>query len=267
MQNSLSRIEREYILKNLAEALPSLTLQQGQRFITVPASSWQMSDERIGFDIDLRQFSETLPVRVHFRHKDRALFFDSRICREGSVFFVPISADICKVVEDGRSGGMKLLVSSFEPALELRESALFPLDVVFIDPAVCSGREAVFGRLIAKLGLDSGVFRDSALACRLFEYVDSFRSGGMPSRPTLVYIDSSHALVAVPKAVFGRLKKNEVLQLALWADSRRIDCAAEIRGMMKLNAESGLLLLDLAKAQPEDKRFLHERLFRNKYQG
>jgi hypothetical protein len=37
--------------------------------------------------------------------------------------------------------------------------------------------------------------------------------------------------------------------------------------MMKLNATSGLILLDLGKAQPEDKRFLHERLFRNKYQG
>ena len=169
MQNSLSRIEREYILKNLAEFLPPLTLQQGSRFIAVAASSWRMNEARLELGIDLCSFSEDLPFRVHFRHKDRALFFDSSICRESSgILSVRIPPDICKVSEGSSTGGMKLLLPSFEPALELRESALFPLDEVFIDPSICFGREGVFGRLIAKLGLDADSFCDSALRVQAF---------------------------------------------------------------------------------------------------
>ena len=83
--------------------------------------------------------------------------------------------------------------------------------------------------------------------------------------PTIIYVDSAFVLASVSTTAFTRLKKNEKIPLALCSDARRIDCPAQIRGMMKLNAESGLLLLDLCNAQPEDKRFLHERLFRNKY--
>ena len=270
MPNSLSRIEREYILKTLAELLPPLTLQQGSFFMTIEGSSYRVSGDKIDVNAAVCGFIDKSMLCVYFRHKDRALYFDSAIFPDGSgSFSLHIPGDVFKVADESRAGGMRLLISSFEPALEVRESASFPLDVVFIDPLVCTGREAVFDRLTARIGLHIEKFRNSPLAYRLYEYVDNFRTGGAKLRfsPTIVYVDSALALVSVPKPAFARLKKNETIQVSLMADARRIDCASEIRGTMSLNAESGLLLLDLSGAQLEDKRFLHERLFRNKYQG
>lgn len=269
MPNSLSRIEREYILKSLAEFLPSLTLQQGSFFMTIEGSAYRVAGDKIDVTASVGGFIAKSTLCVHFRHKDRALYFDSAMIPDDSgSFSLRIPDEVFKVSDESRTDGARLLISSFEPALEVRESASFPLDVVFIDPLVCAGRETVFDRLIARIGLDVDKYRNSPLAYRLYEYVDNFRKGGAKFRfsPVVAYVDSSLSLVSLPKAAFSRLKKNEKLQIVLLADARRIECASEIRGMMPLNAESGLLLLDLSGAQVEDKRFLHERLFRNKYQ-
>jgi hypothetical protein len=270
MPVSLSRIEREYILQNLADTLPSLSILVGNNLLSLPDKSYSIEKETVSCSGFPWAPPEKTAVRVHFRHKQRGVFFNTILYREGSGYYrftlpseiykeelLPVSASqICK---------SKLTIN--KQVYESTASPLFNIESIQIDPEIClSGRDSM-----RKVAERSGLENDSLAAYRLFEYLSSFKQNMQPSFSQtgigdLFFIDHRFVLLSVYNLTKPYPGNGTLIPFAVNYDKRLIVLDCELAGHIPVNAQRTVLSLNMQKAQKEDKRFLYEKLYHEKYQ-
>jgi len=269
MPVSLSRIEREYVIRSLEDKPSPLSILAGNTLIHVPESSYAIGAERISVTGLSPGTFENPHIRVFFRHRQRGLFFNAKMeqLADGNVSF-GISGELFK--EDlGTAGtGVPRITVFFEAhSFEAAGSPAWPLDCVMVNPSVSLERSETIAKLAARAGIPG---ENPLLSCRLFDYLDSFRSQVPPdslaSRTNeFVYIDHAHALMSLRNAGRVPFRTGQKLSVQIVYESRTIRCSAVLRGTIPVHAGVEVLCLSIETAQEEDKRFLFEKLHKFKY--
>lgn len=268
MQSLLSRIEREYVLKSLEDDLPGLTLQHGPCFEIVGERSYRVSGGIIEFSGSQCSLPGSASIGVYFKHKKREMYFASTLRKDAGKYLLPLPENLYKFDGDERAdSGCRMTLPLSGAIFELPDSADFPLDVVFVDPDLKSTKQAAMVKLVVRIGLDAKAYGSSLLAFRLLEFIERFRdaSFALSAQPVLLYIDSSLALVSIPAAAARTVGCDDPLPAVIRCVNRKIECLSRVVGKIPVNNETLVLCLDISASQLEDKRFLHERLFRSKY--
>ncbi len=262
MRNLLNRIEREYVLKIVSERLPALSLQIGHSVFIAPSASYGIE----GDSVILGSSFPDGPVRVHFRHQLRMLHFDSAIVSNGSgVARVRIPDSIEKFGDDGRGRAeCRLRIADCDPPFEVADTPLFPVTETFVDPE----RVFALGQTPAEWAARAGVsLAAGVLSFRLADYADRLATGDpLAAGPAFLYADSEYTAFSAPAAVVAKFHASDAFSLSFLFLARTVSCPAKITGKVSLNADLSLICADVSSAQLEDKRFLHERLFRTLYQ-
>jgi len=271
MPVSLSRIEREYVVRNLEDMPSPLSILVDNTLVHVAENAYTLSGERISIHGWFQPEPRSYRIRVFFRHKQRGLFFlasAERLAPNGVSF--TISNELFK--EDIATPGdraQKLEMRSGSRVFEARVVPAWPLDCVMIDPAVSLERETTIRKIAERVGIPEA---NPLLACRLFDYLDAFRDperlpGNGSGFGDFIYIDHEYALVSVRNAGKGVLKTGQDWMLRIAYGKRHIGTDSLLRGTIPVHSGLDVVSLSIASAQEEDKRFLFEALNKSKYQG
>lgn len=270
MQTSLSRIEREYVLLNLTEQRPPLSLLIRHILYSIPEKTYTIVNGAIAIDGLTSVFREAVPVRVFFQHKKRGLVFQSTLIPvSGSEVSIEIDGDIGKDnPEAGSDLSGKLTIHLQDITHETVSISAYPLDLILVDPAVCLGKADVIGKLSAKAGLSNP---GTLLSYRLFEYLDGLltivrKNAGNSHSGHFFFIDHEYILVSVYALNLQTVGAGTVARLVIYYGKRYISVNAEIHGLVPVNASLTVVCLAIKEIQEEDKRFLFEKLYRQKYQ-
>jgi hypothetical protein len=272
MPNLLNRIEREYVIGNLADTRPGLVLLRSERFFSVLAESYLVADEKIALDSSHGiSVASGTRLTVHFAHRGRSLFFETSVVPgAGEKWSLAIPQEIFKADDEGRTDPVcRLHILLSDPPWEMQDSGLYPVDAVFIDPSRFERLQRKALDLLPVLGLSAAEWKNTLLTYRLAEFSEGeeFRTAYAQKNHFLFYIDSRIVLLASPVGVFDRMRASDSLPVVLQYASRRIECPAKLAGKHQLDGDTVIIAVDVSAMQIEDKRFLHERLFRTLYQG
>jgi hypothetical protein len=271
MRQSLSRIEYEYVLQTLRESLPALSAISPGFTLAIPQKTYTVNGNRIYITSAIAIPEHASSVRFFFKHKLRGFYFDAPvIANAGAGFSFEIAREIFKDDRDGPSGEQGWL----DVALGLvncRSLALskFPLDSVLVDPDVLSDKQARLQVLAERCGV---LQENVLLSFRLYEYLAALSSGDVsvpePKSGHLLFVDHGHALTCIALSYDMTAKYlHSELQTDICVDARRIHTVATLCGCLKISPGLTAICLDITSAAPEDKRFLYERLYREKYRG
>lgn len=271
MQHSLSRIEREYVVQHLAEVLPALVVLHGNDFDNIPALSYTCDAETIHVSGLYSERPERFDVRVFFRHEKRGMYFDSHVNADNkgqrSIY---ISPKIFLHEEEQKSkSDCSIAIECSGETYSASTDARYPLDVCFIDPELYAGHHTGMKKLADKIGFDVAMTNYSVASYRLFEYLDGFRAfpDDQKLSGSLFYIDNTSVLLAIPENSLVSRKRDIVLSVSFNCGKRNVRFTAALRGFLPVNKMLNIVYLHINDVQEEDKRFLYERLFKEKYLG
>ena len=271
MQHSLSRIEREYVVQHLGEMLPSLVLLHGNDFETIPTQSYTCDDETIILHGISPLRSEKKDMRVFFRHEQRGMYFESSAQTDPKgIRLIPVSPKLFLHEETQKSKSDSTIRIEYTGGTYSTSSeARYPLDTCFIDPEMYGSHHTGMKKVADKIGLTVSMTNYSVASYRLFEYLDGFRILCDDKKITgsLFYIDNNVVLLSVPENSFPSKKIDEMLSVSFTSGKRNIRFTAGMQGILPVNKLLNVLHLQIIEAQEEDKRFLYERLFKDKYLG
>jgi hypothetical protein len=274
MPTPLSRIEREYILKTLEESLPAFTVLSGPRLIRIPESAYRCAQGTFTLSPEaLKALGEThrSSMRFCFFHRQRGMFFDlpsDAFAKGNAAFPLPDKVyleDLSRDAADGDSlsfayGGVRFAA---EAAPE------FPLDLVMPDPARLRDKKNALVKIAAKAGLTDGA---ESAAYRLFEYLESCSDrdvGARTENGSFLFIDHRFAIASfayggVSPVCFPPVGERIILQIAL--GKRDIEVDSLVLSSIAVRDRLSVAAFSLESPKEEDKRFLFERLYREKYQ-
>jgi len=271
MPVSLSRIEREYVVRNLEDMPSPLSILVDNTLVHIAENAYAISGDRISINCLFPLQFKSNRIRVFFRHKKRGLFFitSAEILAESQVSF-SISSELYKEdlgAEDGFSP--KLIMQSGVSIFEARAVPSWPIDCVMIDPEVSREREATIARIVLRAGILGG---NPLLACRLFEYLDAFRDpdrlpGNRDGSGDFFYVDHEYALLSIRNAGEAVLAEGQEWSLRIVYGKRRISTVSVLCGIIPVYSGVDVVCLSLVSLQEEDKRFLFEALNKTKFQG
>ncbi len=270
MPVSLSRIEREYVVLNLEDQMPPLSLLAGATIYTIPGDAYSLKGETVSITGLFPCLALHDSVRVFFRHKQRAMFFDSRFTSANAeTWCAQLPSSI--FMEDsihagGKTNNIKIFLK--DRIFESTVSAIYPLADILVDPELCLLRAESMQKVASRAGIDA---EGSLVRYRLFEYLDGFRvdvkcERTYPETGDFIFADHQYVLVSVKKMEKAKTEKGIALPILISYEHRQISVDSAISGSIRVNADLTLLCLDIRKAQEEDKRFMYEKLYKENYQ-
>lgn len=274
MPMPLSRIEREYVLKTLEEAKPPFSVLSGPRFIQIPADEWSCAGERFelfGEALSALGGEHRSPLRFCFFHKRRGIFFD--LAREtflnGNAFFTLPEKVYLEEIAAGTESPASVSCRYGGRLTDAVSVSAFPLDCVIPDPELLQEKKNVLDKISKKSGIRDG---SSSAVYRLFEYLDSFSIPESASSTTInsfIFIDDRFALASFGNTVQSEgeaLQAHKPVNLAIELGRRSMDVNASISGIIPVRDGLSVYCFSLKDLKEEDKRFLFERIYRQKYQ-
>lgn len=271
MRQSLSRIEHEYVLQTIRDSHPAFSAVSSGFAVSIPQGSYEISENRIRFQSAGGVHAASSSARFFFKHKMRGFYFDASLSADAQGFLsFEIAPEIFKDDREDPAGERGCLVVALDSA-DCKSFSLdsFPLDSVLIDPDVLSGKLPRLQVLAERCGISG---EDVLLPYRLYEYLESLSSGDVsvpePLSGHLLFIDHRYALSCVTLSADMAAKHLQTeLRTGIRVGSRRVQALAVLCGVLKITATLTALCLDIASVAPEDKRFLYERFYREKYRG
>jgi hypothetical protein len=274
MPTPLSRIEREYILKTLEESLPAFTVLSGPRLIRIPESAYRCAQGTFTLSPEaLKSLGDThrSSMRFCFFHRQRGMFFDlpcNAFAKGNAVFPLPDKVyleDLSRDAADGDSltftyGGSRFSADS---------APEYPLDLVMPDPARLRDKKNALVKIAAKAGLPDGA---ESAAYRLFEYLEACSDRDSRSRAekgSFLFIDHRLAIASfadggISQVGFPPVGERILLQIAM--GKRDIEVDSCVLSSIAVRDRLSVAAFSLESPKEEDKRFLFERLYREKYQ-
>lgn len=272
MPTLLSRIEREYILKTLEETLPSFSVLSGSHVAIIPEGSYACNGGRFNFPLPIaagNSSNRPSTVRFSFFHKQRGMFFDVTLDLIGGdnvAFDVP-SEIFLDSGNAGQTGTCILEITAGDRRYEASQSGEFPLDSIMVNPCLIQAKKNALEKIMRKAGMHGAA---SLAAYRLFEYLDSFsrhKEGKVAQGAIAIFADHQYVLASlyVLRDTLHAIEKIRNLSISLDIGKRRITADATLSGLIPVSDSQAVVCLDISSAKEEDKRFLYERLYRQKY--
>ena len=273
MPTPLSRIEREYILKTLEESLPAFTVLSGQRLIRIPESAYRCAQGKFTLSpAVIESLGEThrSSIRFCFFHRQRGMFFDlphDAFAKGKADFLLPEKVyleDLSR--ESAAEDSLSFAYGGVRYAAEATPD--FPLDLIMPDPNLLQDKKNVLAKITAKAGLSSC---DESAAYRLFEYLEACSDHDVGSRAdedSFLFIDHQLAIASfadkgVSSGLFPPVGKRIRLEIAM--GKRDIAVESRVLGTIAVRDRLSVFAFSLESPKEEDKRFLFERLYREKY--
>ena len=138
MQIPLTRIEYEHVLNTFIEAQPALLLQAGALFYSLPPTAYTVKEYRIYFHAPPEFIGKA--VSVFFEHKKRSISFSAFIRQSDCGFFLSLPDIAYKYDPDIQTGKVtaQMYIQGNDP-LTAQEHKDFPLDsIIHTDPQLPS---------------------------------------------------------------------------------------------------------------------------------
>ncbi len=274
MKLQLSRIEREYVLRELLAAKPSLEILNCGTIFLIDPSQWH--SDVFGTHIQLEP-SVNLPktsCSLFFSVRGRSYTAVIQIEKQdtGSRFVLPdaISKHDQSVSVSGVTS-CRLLPAKGVPT-EARALSEFPTDTLSLLPAVDNPVLSLILQKLVSRAFPTGSARDqlaahSPVQIRAACYLEAVRSAAVAvptikERAHLLHVDHQWLLLGSR----GELSdlKNAGNQLELQFSNRFIQCPIPFVSMIS-DRSTTLSVFDMGAACEEDKRYLFEKIYATPY--
>ena len=267
MPISLSRIEREYVIKNFRDNLPCLSIFANAMMYTILEKQYEFSDDTcVLYDSTSEKLRET-SARVFFSHYQRKMYFDTLLKRnsEGkTVFFIP--EEIYKDdTPDENSCKYRAFLKVADDEYKILPLPGFSPEAIFLDPCLMSASEE---RLRSLTNDQTFLVQNPFMKYRLYEYLKK-TSEKMSLVPRgqgghLIYLDPSQSMIALAKRLSIPYK---TLSLHILIGTRIIQIFPTVDSSLTLPNNIHIYHFSFKDIQLEDKRFLYERIYKKKYIG
>ena len=273
MPTPLSRIEREYILKTLEDSLPAFTVLSGPRLIQIPESAYRCEQGKFTLSPEaLTALGEThrSPLRFCFFHRQRGMFFDlphDTFAKGNANFLLPEKVYLEDLSQEAVDvGSLSFAYGGVRFAAEATPD--FPLNLVIPDPVRLRDKKNALAKIAAKAGLAGGA--ESAVY-RLFEYLEAHSDRVVGARTEMghfLFVDHRLAIASfadggVSPRRFPPVGERICLQITM--GKRDLEVDSRVLGSIAVRERLFVSAFSLESPKEEDKRFLFERLYREKY--
>ncbi|ULQ60148.1 hypothetical protein K7I13_02155 [Brucepastera parasyntrophica] len=264
MPSLLNRIEREYIVENMRDTLPALSVKTGADLYFLPEKKYTLRDEKIYSPEKDFPVSEGR-TRVFFMHKFRGMFFDSDIQTDASgTPFLPLpDAIYMEDIVSENTVAIKAEISGSKKKY-LVKSPLPPLfELAAENPETGGITDTRIQTIIAEMDLPEGF---SHLAKQIDTYLAQFKN---ETPPVFSDINTGHFLFADNLGILVSLRGNtggfpeceEDVPVSILTENRSIKAEGRVRGFMPVDANLYVFWIAFTEMQEEDKRYLFERQY------
>lgn len=266
MHSSLSRIEREYIIQSLREDLPRLTILGNGDSCTV--DQYRCNGTTIEWDTkSVSSGKSSWPARVFFTHKKKTMSFSTSVVSEGN----SCSCSIAGEIYPDKKALTHMEDCMVFPDIPGTRYAVFPVAVQRIsrDRAASAEYPSAMQALAARVGITpEGRYAVPVLA----RYLDGIRKGtiSVPSEEDaghIVFADHQRFLVSLPASCSQHFLSQGLFSVHIQFRQRLIHAGARCTGILKVNENIVTVAAEFGTLQEEDKRFLFEHQYTEKYTG
>ena len=254
MQIPLSRIEYSYVFETFLQELPPLLLQSGALFYMLPSGAYTIKNSRLYF--------QSLP---EFIGKKIAVFFDHK--KRSIVFYTAIYAD------DGSCVFAEIHIPE-NPPITAQEHEYFPLDSIihtdlylpaftdFLPSAYQTAAQFTAEKPVTQNLFPLFLYRLHEFEQQTFMMFNPYTSGGL----YMLFVDSKILICGCRDRYAVSIGKRQSLRFVLHFPHRVIHSTGRSlfsHFLPKSNcAVLGFVFENLFE---EDKRFLYERVYHEKY--
>ena len=273
MRIPLSRIEYDYIVETFLQELPPLLLQSGTLFYVLPSGSYTIKNSRLYFQ-SLPEFIGKNTF-VFFEHRQRSIVFHTVIYPDGGSCYLTLSDSAYKYDADEPKDRISVEIHIPETSsITAQEHENFPLDsIIHTDlhlPAFTDFLPSAYqtaAQFTAEKALTQNIFplflyRLHEFERQTFMMFSPYAQGGL----YLLFIDSKILICGCRDRYAVSIGKRQSLTFVLHFPHRTIHSKGRSlfsHFLPKSNcAVIGFLFEDIFE---EDKRFLYERVYHEKY--
>ena len=274
MQIPLSRIEYDYIVEAFLQELPPLLLQSGALFYMLPSGAYTIKNSRLYFQ-SLPEFIGK-KIAVFFDHKKRSIVFYTAIyADDGSCFFtLPDSAYKYDPDEQQKNNVFAEIHIPENPPITAQEHEYFPLDSIihtdlhlplftdFLPSAYQTAAQFTAEKTVTQNIFPLFLYRLHEFEQQTFMMFNPYTSSGL----YMLFVDSKILICGCRDRYAVSIGKRQSLRFVLHFPHRVIHSTGRSlfsHFLPKSNcAVLGFVFENLFE---EDKRFLYERVYHEKY--
>ncbi|HHU37474.1 MAG TPA: hypothetical protein GXZ47_09655 [Treponema sp.] len=265
MQTSLSRIEREYILRSLKDELPPLTLFINTNSYII--TKYQFIGNTLNWETDKILLPPgTSSVQIHFMHKKHAMRFSAKLIRSGSRISCTVPQDIYpeEASRDLALDHIKI------PSCNGFITAVFPINSP-VETKEFQQETEQNPEKLEKLGKKIGLTtRETAAIVQLAAYLQGIQDSviSLPKDQYtghIIHCDHRNLLMAFPLYSIAEYTTKNPFPITIFFTKRKIELTAQCIGTLSITDCTGVIAITYITAQEEDKRFLYEGCYKKKY--
>ena len=274
MQIPLSRIEYSYVFETFLQELPSLLLQSGALFYMLPSGAYTIKNSRLYFQ-SLPEFIGK-KIAVFFDHKKRSIVFYTAIyADDGSCFFtLPDSAYKYDPEKQPQNNVFAEIYIPENPPITAQEHEYFPLDSIihtdlylpaftdFLPSAYQTAAQFTAEKTVTQNIFPLFLYRLHEFEQQTFMMFNPYTSSGL----YMLFVDSKILICGCRDRYAVSIGKRQSLRFVLHFPHRVIHSTGRSlfsHFLPKSNcAVLGFVFENLFE---EDKRFLYERVYHEKY--
>ena len=274
MRIPLSRIEYDYVFETFLQDFPSLLLQSGTLFYVLASGSYTIKNSRLYFKRLPAEFIGK-KTAVFFDHKKRSIVFYTSIQSYAENCYVTLPDRAYKYDPDERKDGIFVEIQIPEaPPITAQEHEHFPLDSIihtdlhlpafsdFLPSAYQTAAQFAAERTIAQNVFPLFLYRLHEFEQQTFTMFNPYAASGL----YVLFVDSKILICGCRDRYAVSIGKRQSIQFVLHFPHRIIHSKGRSlfsHFLPKSNcAVLGFLFEDIFE---EDKRFLFERVYHEKY--
>ena len=273
MRIPLSRIEYDYVFDIFLQELPPLLLQSGTLFYILPSGSYTINNSRLYFQ-SLPEFIEK-ETSVFFEHKKRSIVFYTTLHIHNESCYVTLPDSAYKYDPDEQKEGIFAEIHIPEtPPITAHEHEYFPLDSIihadlhlpafsdFLPSAYQTAAQFAAEGMITQNVFPLFLYRLHEFERQTVMMFNPYASSGL----YMLFVDSNMLICGCKDSYAVSIGKRQSLMFVLHFPHRTIHGKGRSlfsHFLPKTNcAVLGFLFEDIFE---EDKRFLYERVYHEKY--
>lgn len=274
MRIPLSRIEYGYVFETFLQELPPLLLQSGTLFYILPSGSYTVKNSRLYFQKLPPEFIGK-KTAIFFEHKKRSIVFYTAIKFNAGSCYIILPDRAYKYDPDEQKDGIFVEIRIPEaPPITAQEHKCFPLDSIihtdlylpafsdFLPSAYQTAAQFAAERTIAQNVFPLFLYRLHEFEQQTFMMFNPSAADGL----YVLFVDSKILICGCKDRYAVSIRKRQSLQFVLHFPHRIIHSKGRSlfsHFLPKSNcAVLGFLFEDIFE---EDKRFLYERVYHEKY--
>ena len=274
MRIPLSRIEYSYVFETFLQELPPLLLQSGALFYMLPSGAYTIKNSRLYFQ-SLPEFIGK-KTAVFFDHKKRSIVFYTAICADNASCYLMLPDSAYKYDPDEQSKDSifaEIRIPDNAP-IAAHEHEHFPLDSIihtdlylpaftdFLPSAYQTAAQFTAEKPVTQNIFPLFLYRLHEFEQQTFMMFNPYTSGGL----YMLFIDSKILICGCRDRYAVSIGKRQSLQFVLHFPHRVIHSnGRSLFSHFLPKSNCAVLGFVFENLFEEDKRFLYERVYHEKY--